>query len=65
VAGAILERGTPFAPHARHAVVNGVAGAIVGQPGRPPFAVVSFTVREGRIAGIYLQLDPDKLPASV
>jgi RNA polymerase sigma factor (sigma-70 family) len=62
VAEAILARGTPFAPYAQHAIVNGGAGAVVARPGSPPFAVVSFIVRGGRIAGIDLVVDPDKLP---
>jgi RNA polymerase sigma-70 factor (ECF subfamily) len=60
VARQILERGTPLAPLARPALVNGSAGAIVDIGGRP-FAVVSFTVRSGRIAEIDLIADPDKL----
>ena len=60
VARQILERGTPLAPLARPALVNGAAGAIVNIGGRP-FAVVSFTVRQGRIAAIDLVADPDKL----
>jgi RNA polymerase sigma-70 factor (ECF subfamily) len=60
VARQILERGTPLAPLARPALVNGSAGAIVDIGGRP-FAVVSFTVRSGRIAEIDLVADPDKL----
>ena len=60
VARQILERGTPLAPLARPALVNGSAGAIVDIGGRP-FAVVSFTVRQGRIAAIDLVADPDKL----
>jgi len=63
VAREILARGTPFAPLARQATVNGMAGAVVAQPGRDPFAVVSFTVRDGRIAGIDLVLDRDRRPA--
>jgi RNA polymerase sigma-70 factor (ECF subfamily) len=42
-------------------VVNGAAGAVVGDPHRP-FAVVSFTVAGGRITGIDLITDPEKLP---
>ncbi len=60
VARQILARGTPLAPLARPALVNGGAGAVVNVGGRP-FAVVSFTVRQGRIAAIDLVADPDKL----
>jgi RNA polymerase sigma-70 factor (ECF subfamily) len=62
VARQILERGTPLAPLARPALVNGAAGAVVNVHGRP-FAVVSFTVRDGRIKAIDLIADPAKLAA--
>jgi RNA polymerase sigma-70 factor, ECF subfamily len=42
------------------AVVNGAAGAIIGLPGRP-FAVVGFTISNGRIAAIDFVLDRYKL----
>jgi RNA polymerase sigma-70 factor (ECF subfamily) len=61
VARQILARGTPFAPLARPAIVNGTAGAIVGLRGRP-FAVAGFTVSNGRITEIDIIADPDKLP---
>jgi len=60
VARRILARGTPLAPLARPAIVNGAAGAIVGAP-EAPFAVVGFTVIDGRIAAIDLITDRDKL----
>jgi RNA polymerase sigma-70 factor (ECF subfamily) len=60
VARQVLERGTPLAPLARPAIVNGAAGALVEVAGRP-FAVISFTVRNGRIAEIDVIADPDKL----
>jgi len=60
VARQILARGTPLAPLARPALVNGGAGAVVNVGGKP-FAVVSFTVRSGRIAEIDLVADPEKL----
>jgi RNA polymerase sigma-70 factor (ECF subfamily) len=60
VARQVLERGTPLAPLARPAVVNGAAGAVVEIGGRP-FAVVSFAVRRGRIAEIDVVADPAKL----
>jgi RNA polymerase sigma-70 factor, ECF subfamily len=61
VAGAIVARGTRFAPFGRPAIVNGGAGVVVVRSGRP-FAVASFTIRGGRIAAINLVADPDKLP---
>jgi RNA polymerase sigma factor (sigma-70 family) len=61
VARQIIARGTPLAPLARPAIVNGAAGAIVGVRGRP-FAVAGFTVSNGRITEIDIVTDPDKLP---
>src|SRR5438874_6000337 len=60
VARQILSRGTRFAPFARPAVVNGAAGAVI-MLGDRPFAVVGFTVTDGRIAAIDLIADPSKL----
>ena len=60
VARQVLSRGSRLAPHARPAIVNGTAGAIVG-PRRRPFAVVGFTIAEGRITAIDVIVDPDKL----
>jgi RNA polymerase sigma factor (sigma-70 family) len=60
VAEQIMSRGTRFAPHARPAIVNGAAGAVVGREERP-FAVVGFTVAGGRITEIDLIIDPEKL----
>jgi RNA polymerase sigma factor (sigma-70 family) len=60
VAEQIISRGTRFAPHARPALVNGAAGAVVGREERP-FAVVGFTVAGGRITEIDLIIDPEKL----
>jgi RNA polymerase sigma factor (sigma-70 family) len=61
VARQIVARGTPLAPLARPAIVNGMAGAIVGLRGKP-FAVAGFTVSNGRITEIDIVTDPDKLP---
>jgi RNA polymerase sigma-70 factor (ECF subfamily) len=47
-------------PYGRPAIVNGVAGAVVGRPGRP-FAVVAVTVANGRITALDFVLDPAKL----
>jgi RNA polymerase sigma-70 factor (ECF subfamily) len=60
VARQILARGTPLAPLARPAIVNGGAGAVVAVRDRP-FAVVSFTIVGGRIREIDLVVDPAKL----
>ena len=60
VAERVLARGRPQAGLARPALVNGGAGLVVGQPGRP-FAVVGFTVANGRIAAIDLITDREKL----
>ena len=60
VARQVLARGASFAPHARPALVNGAAGAVVVLGGKP-FAVVGFIVARGRIAEIDLVADPAKL----
>ena len=62
VAAQILERGMPFAPYARPAIVNGNAGVIV-IPREKPLAVVGFAVVQGRIAEIDVIADPAKLQA--
>jgi RNA polymerase sigma-70 factor (ECF subfamily) len=61
VASQVLERGTRFAPLARPALVNGAAGLVVGSRGRPPVAVLGFTVANGRIVALDLITDPAKL----
>jgi RNA polymerase sigma factor (sigma-70 family) len=60
VAHAILSRGSPFAPHARPAIVNGAAGLAVRIGGRP-IAVIGFSVAGGRIVEIDLVANPEKL----
>jgi RNA polymerase sigma-70 factor (ECF subfamily) len=60
VAQTILARAPSFAPHARPAIVNGNAGAIV-VPHTKPIAVVGFTVAGGRIVEIDIVADPAKL----
>jgi RNA polymerase sigma factor (sigma-70 family) len=60
VAAQILERGMPFAPFARPAIVNGNAGVVV-IPREKPVAVVGFVVVDGRIAEIDVIADPAKL----
>jgi RNA polymerase sigma-70 factor (ECF subfamily) len=54
------ERWAALAPLSRPAIVNGVAGAVVGRPGRP-FAVVGVTVANGRITALDFVVDPAKL----
>ncbi|HLY94156.1 MAG TPA: sigma-70 family RNA polymerase sigma factor [Gaiellaceae bacterium] len=51
VARTVLARGRPLAPLARPAIVNGVAGAIVG-PLDDPISVVAFTIVGDRIASV-------------
>jgi RNA polymerase sigma-70 factor (ECF subfamily) len=53
-------RWSAMTPFGRPAVVNGVAGAVIGRPGRP-FAVVGFTVASGRITALDFVVDPAKL----
>jgi RNA polymerase sigma factor (sigma-70 family) len=60
VARRVLARGTPLAPLARPAIVNGAAGAIVRARGRT-IAVVGFTVTDGRITSIEILADARKL----
>ena len=62
VARTVLARGTPLAPLARPAVVNGAAGAVVGRDGRL-LSVVAFAVADGRIVAIDVIADPAKLSA--
>ena len=54
------QRWAKMAPQSRPAVVNGVAGAVIGLPGRP-FAVVAVTVANGRITAMDFVVDPAKL----
>jgi len=48
-------------PYSRPAVVNGVAGAVVGRPDGTVFTVVALTVANGRINAIDFLVDPAKL----
>ena len=50
-----------LAPYSRPAVVNGVAGAVVGRPDGTVFTVVALTVANGRITAIDFVADPAKL----
>ena len=62
-ARAVAERASSFAhlaPYARPALVNGAIGAVVAPEGRP-FAVMAFTVTEGKIVEIDVLSDPQRL----
>jgi RNA polymerase sigma factor (sigma-70 family) len=59
-ANAIAEALSEHAQGARAALINGVTGA-VWAPGGRPRVVFSFTVEDGRITGIDLLGDPDRL----
>ncbi|HVC35252.1 MAG TPA: RNA polymerase sigma factor SigJ [Chloroflexota bacterium] len=48
------------AAHLRRALVNGAAGVVVTVGGRP-FAVMGFTVAEGKIVGIDAIADPERV----
>jgi RNA polymerase sigma-70 factor (ECF subfamily) len=53
-------RWNAMAPHSRPAIVNGVAGAVIGRPGQL-FGVVAVTVAQGRITALDFVVDPAKL----
>ena len=57
VARTVLARGSRLAHHARPAIVNGGAGALVGSP-EAPFSVVAFGVAEGRIVSLDVIVSP-------
>ncbi|MGZ6644722.1 MAG: RNA polymerase sigma factor SigJ, partial [Solirubrobacteraceae bacterium] len=62
-ARAVAERAGTYARLARFgrpALVNGAAGLVVAPQGRP-FAVVGFTVHDGRIVEIDVVADPERL----
>jgi RNA polymerase sigma-70 factor (ECF subfamily) len=52
--------GARFASYARPAIVNGQAGIVVDGAPRQPRIIASFRLREGRIAAIQFNADPDK-----
>jgi RNA polymerase sigma factor (sigma-70 family) len=62
VAGQVLTTGgfSRLARVAQPALVNGAAGVVMTAEGRP-FAVMAFTVRQGRIAEIDILADPERL----
>jgi hypothetical protein len=49
-----------FSRLAQFAAVNGATGVVVAPQG-PPFAVMAFTVTEGKIVDIDLLADPARL----
>ena len=55
------KRWMALAPYSRPAIVNGVAGAVVGRPDGTVFTVVALTVANGRINAIDFVVDPAKL----
>jgi RNA polymerase sigma factor (sigma-70 family) len=62
-ARAVAQSATSFAalaPFGRRALVNGAAGMVVAPRGRP-YAVMGFTVRDGRIVEIDVLADPARL----
>ncbi len=54
-------RWTALAQYSRPAIVNGVAGAVVGRSDGTVFTVVALTVANGRIRAIDFVVDPAKL----
>jgi RNA polymerase sigma factor (sigma-70 family) len=62
VAATILERGRPFAPLARPAVVNGAAGAVVASGDRT-ISVVGFAIEHDRIVAIDIVANPARFGA--
>jgi len=50
-----------FAETATRILVNGIPGGVAWAPDRSPFAVVAMTVKGGRIIGIDILADPDRL----
>ena len=60
VASIVLARGTPFAPFAKPAIVDGQAGAVV-VVGERLRSVVKFTVAGDRVVAMDLTIDPDRL----
>jgi RNA polymerase sigma-70 factor (ECF subfamily) len=54
-------RFSTLAPYSRPAIVNGVAGAVIGRPDGTLFSVAALTVSNGRISTIDFVADPAKL----
>ena len=52
--------GARFASYAQPAIVNGQAGLVVDGAPRQPRIIASFRLRDGRIAAIQFNADPDK-----
>ncbi|MFF7122458.1 MULTISPECIES: RNA polymerase sigma factor SigJ [unclassified Streptomyces] len=51
-----------LAVHARPALVNGAVGLVTAPEGRP-VSVTAFTIVDGRITGLYILADPDRIAA--
>ncbi|MGW0416482.1 nuclear transport factor 2 family protein, partial [Streptomyces collinus] len=49
-----------YAVFARPVLVNGTVGLVTAPEGKP-VSVTAFTVADGRITGIYILADPDRL----
>ena len=63
LARAVAEQALAFAglsAFVRPALVNGAAGVVVARRG-PPFSVMGFTVRRGRIVEVDILVDPARL----
>jgi RNA polymerase sigma factor (sigma-70 family) len=60
VASIVLARGTPFAPFAQPAIVDGQVGAVVVVRDRLR-SVVKFTVAGDRVVAMDLTIDPERL----
>jgi RNA polymerase sigma-70 factor (ECF subfamily) len=60
VAERILDRGRPFAPLARPAMVNGTPGIVAKRNGKT-VGVMECTVHGGRIVSMDLVIDPDRI----
>jgi RNA polymerase sigma-70 factor (ECF subfamily) len=60
VAELVLAQGRPRAPMARPAMFNGAPGVVVAR-GEEVFAVAAFTIAGGRITGLNIVADPEKL----
>jgi len=59
----VLASAPRYIARVRPAIVNGAAGAVLGDVDHP-LGVIGFTVVDGRIVAIDLVADPAKLPRS-
>jgi RNA polymerase sigma-70 factor, ECF subfamily len=58
----LARRGLELGAHYEPAVVNGLPGLVVTLDGRP-YMTMAMAVEDGRVAGVYGVLNPDKLAA--